>query len=61
MTFWAVVWVVLMIMWLCGGLYWGYDPARPALVGNTLLPWVCVAILGAIAFGAVSGPGVVFR
>lgn len=55
MSFWAVVWVVLMILWLAGGWYVNRDPAKPYLIGNTFLPWLCVAILGAIAFGAVSG------
>jgi hypothetical protein len=46
--FWAVVFVVLMLFWLVGGSYWAYEPARPYLLGNTLLPWLCVAILGYI-------------
>lgn len=54
MGFWAVVWIVLMIVWLLGGVYWSHDPARPLLIGNTLLPWLCVAILGAIILGGIS-------
>jgi hypothetical protein len=53
MTIWVVIWVVLMILWLAGGCYWSWDPAKPQGVGNTLLPWACVLILGLIMFGAV--------
>lgn len=52
MSFWAVVFVVLMILWLFGVSYLTYDPARgPVSLGGTLLPWACVAILGAMQFG----------
>lgn len=53
---WCVIWTVLMILWLFGGCYWSWDPGKPALLGNTLIPWVCVLILGLILFGAIS-PG----
>jgi hypothetical protein len=61
MGFWAVVWVVLMVLWLFGGCYLTWDPNRPHGIGSTLLPWVCVAILGAMVFGAISTGVVVVR
>lgn len=54
MSVWVVIWVVLMMFWLFGGCYWGYDPGKPlGLVGATLIPWLCVLILGLILFGAI--------
>lgn len=56
---WCVIWVVLMMLWLFGGsyAYWPNDRAgAPIYVGGTLIPWLCVLILGLILFGAVS-PG----
>ena len=52
----CVVWVVLMMFWLFGGGYVAYEgnafnAAR--FGGGTLIPWLCVAILGWIAFGGV--------
>jgi hypothetical protein len=65
MTIWAVIWVVLMILWLFGGGYATYNGpnANPAYFGTyCLLPWLCVLILGLVLFGAVSpGAGVVLR
>lgn len=55
MSIWATIWVVLMVIWLFGGVWWTWDPGRPQVVGNTLLPWCCVLILGLVLFGAVSG------
>jgi hypothetical protein len=56
MTIWVVIWVVLMMLWLFGGGYMCWDPARPQnLIGATIIPWLCVLILGLIMFGAVSG------
>jgi hypothetical protein len=60
MTVWVVVWVVLMMFWLFFGCWWGWNPAAPAGLGNTLIPWLCVLILGLIVFGAVN-PGVGLR
>ncbi len=54
---WLVIWVVLMILWLCGGGVYAYkQPADAPIVfgASTLLPWVCVLILGLVLFGAVS-------
>lgn len=60
MTIWVVIWVVLMILWLFGGGFVAYDgPAFNArhFGGYTLIPWLCVLILGLLMFGAVSsGP-----
>lgn len=49
----CVVFVVLMMFWLFGG---GYVSSRdasfnfPAFGSYTLIPWLCVAILGWIIF-----------
>jgi len=53
-----VVFVVLMILWLFFGCWWNYTPASPGGLGNTLIPWICVAILGWVLFGGgAGGPG----
>lgn len=52
MSFWAVVFIVLMLFWLVFGCYWGWEPARPVGIGTTILPWACVAILGYIVLAA---------
>lgn len=59
MTIWVVIWVVLMMFWLFFGCYTGWEPARPYALGNTVIPWLCVLILGLIVFGAVSGGPVI--
>jgi hypothetical protein len=62
MTIWVVIWVVLMMFWLFGYGYVSYDPGRPHMILGTILPWLCVLILGLILFGAVSpGPVIVQR
>ncbi len=64
MTIWVVIWVVLMILWLFGGCYTSWNPAAPAALGNTIIPWLCVLILGLIMFGAIGGvvgPAIVIR
>lgn len=53
---WVVIWVVLMMFWLFFGAYTNWDPARPVVLGTTLIPWLCVLILGLVLFGAVT-PG----
>ncbi len=59
---WCVIWVVLMILWLFGYGYATWDPNKPGvLVGGTLIPWLCVLILGLIIFGAISPGPVAFR
>lgn len=55
MTIWVVIWVVLMIFWVLFGCYSGWDPNKPQILGNTLIPWVCMLILGLLLFGAVDG------
>jgi hypothetical protein len=61
MSFWGVVWIVLMIIWLLGGGWYRYNqpagqPGNPMLgYGiSTILPWACVAILGAALLGGIS-------
>ena len=46
----CVIFVVLMMFWLFGGCYWNWNPQTPAALGNTLIPWLCVAILGWLTF-----------
>lgn len=47
----VVIFVVLMMFWLFFGCYWNWQPQTPAALGNTLIPWLCVAILGWVIFG----------
>jgi len=62
MGFWATVWVVLMVLWLVLGCYAGWTTIPPGtpggpvvhlgpVLGYTLLPWACVAILGYLILG----------
>jgi len=51
MTFWAVVFIVLMILWLVLGC-WHCNRDLPG-IGGTILPWACVAILGGIVLGGL--------
>jgi hypothetical protein len=53
MTVWVVIWVVLMMFWLFFGCWWTWEPQRPAALGSTIIPWLCVLILGLILFGAI--------
>lgn len=50
----TVVFVVLLLFWLFFGCYTGWDPNKPAILGNTIIPWLCVAILGWVVFGGGS-------
>ena len=53
----CVVFVVLMMFWLFGGGYVAYQGQtfNPVLFGGTtLIPWLCVAILGWIVFGGAA-------
>ena len=51
MSFWGVVFVVLMLLWLFGGVYvLSSSVFGLASVGGTFLPWCCVAILGYVIF-----------
>lgn len=50
----VTVFVVLMLFWLFGGGYVSYqgDRFNPIIFGGgTLIPWLCVAILGYKVFG----------
>lgn len=63
MTVWVVVWVVLMMFWFFGGAYWAYNGPNPSPItfgANTLIPFLCVLLLGLLYFGAISG-GTVIR
>lgn len=53
----CVIFVVLMMFWLFFGCYSGWNPQQPILIGNTLIPWLCVAILGWILFQGVPVAG----
>jgi hypothetical protein len=48
--FLEIIWIVLMILWLFFGCYFTYDRTRPYGLGNTVIPWICVAILGYAIF-----------
>lgn len=49
-----VVWIVLMMFWLFFGSYTTWDPVKPYVVGNTLVPWFCVLIVGVLLFYSLS-------
>ena len=54
MSFWGVCFTCLMLFWLVLGTYTTYEPQKPYwTVSTTLLPWACVAILGAIVLGGL--------
>lgn len=51
-----VVFIVLMLFWLFGGGYVAYENATfnaRTFGGYTLIPWICVAILGYVVFSGV--------
>ena len=58
---WVIIWVVLMLFWLFFGCYHTWDKERPTGIGTTLIPWLCVVILGLFIFGALSAPQGAFR
>ncbi len=47
----ATIFVVLMMFWLFFGCYTTWDAARPQGIGTTIIPWLCVALLGWIVLG----------
>ena len=55
-----IIFVVLMLFWLLGGGYVAYEPAGSfnarAFGTGTLIPWVCVAILGYVVFAGLPAP-----
>jgi hypothetical protein len=55
MIIWIVIWTVLMLFWLFFGSYLNWNPQQPRMLGNTLIPWACVLILGLVIFGAIGG------
>jgi hypothetical protein len=55
---WLVIWVVLMMFWLFFGCYTTWEPTRPYVIGTTIIPWLCVLILGLVLFGAIDRPPV---
>lgn len=63
MGLWAVVFVVLMILWLfcCGGAcYYPHGQCPPPMLwGSFLIPWLCVAILGYIVLGGGGSTAIV--
>ncbi len=61
MSFLAVIFVVLMLFWLFFGCYTTWDPNRPQVVGSTIIPWVCVAILGYVMFAGSTATAVIVR
>lgn len=58
---WLVIWVVLMMFWLFYGSWSSWDPAKPYGIGTTLIPWLCVLILGLVVFGALSPGTIAYR
>jgi hypothetical protein len=51
-----VVFVVLMILWLFGGGWYVYNGPNPTPIAfgtGTLIPWICVAILGYVVFNGI--------
>jgi hypothetical protein len=48
-----------MILWLFWGGYSWDRTAGPAGLGGTIIPWLCVLIIGLWLFGAIGGPNVV--
>ncbi len=60
MTIWTVIWVVLMMFWLFG-CYWVWDKEKPYGAGTTIIPWLCVLILGLILFGAIGGGVIILK
>lgn len=53
----VVIYVVAMMFWLFGGGYVAYrgDRFDPVMFGgSTLIPWLCVAILGFVIFGGAA-------
>lgn len=52
----CVIFVVLMMFWLFFGgyvSYGGLTPNHQLFVGSTIIPWLCIAILGWIIFNGV--------
>ncbi len=55
---WTVIWVVLMMFWLFGGGYGAYEnnAFNAQRFGSyTLIPFLCVLLLGLIVLGGLPG------
>ena len=52
--FWMVLFMILMVVWLVYGVGVWDRNAQPYGLAGTLVPWACVAILGAIMFGGIT-------
>jgi hypothetical protein len=53
-----VIFTVCMLFWLFGGGYYIYNGPNPSPVAfgtGTLIPWLCVAILGWCVFNGGAG------
>jgi len=57
---WLVIWTVLMMFWLFFGCYTTYN-GQPVTLINTIIPWLCVLILGLIIFGGIGSHTIVIR
>ena len=51
---WIVIWTVLMMFWLFFGCWTSWNPSQPQALGGTLIPWLCVLILGLVLFGGIA-------
>jgi hypothetical protein len=51
MKFAAILFWLLMILWLIGGIFWNRAERSPGAWGGWLLPWICLALLGWMATG----------
>jgi hypothetical protein len=50
-----IVRIILIVLWLVFGCWYSWAPDKPYGVGTTLIPWVCVLILGLFVFGPPTG------
>lgn len=54
--FWMVLFMILMVIWLVYGVGTWDRAANQYGLAGTLIPWACVAILGAFIFGGLDWP-----
>ena len=48
----GLIFWVLMLIWLVGGIYYGYaNPNNPYLIGGNVLLFILLLVLGWAAFG----------
>lgn len=58
---WLVIWVVFVIFWLFGGGHYIYNSPNPNLMWfgtGTFIPWLCVLVVGLVAFGVLDASAV---